>query len=215
MVVYKTVNNINGKAYIGKDTKNNPKYLGSGLDLIKAIKKYGRSNFKKVILEECSNKDELWKREEYWLSKFNVKDSKDFYNRTNKAFGAWEGRIFKPVTEKTKLKMAMAHKDKPLSEEHKKSISEAMVGHTKDDVWRNNLSKSASKSFGKTVLQLTLDGELIKEWETAKAASKELNLNYTALNNCCRFNLSKPQRKRDKNKLGKYTSFSYIWEYKQ
>jgi len=215
MVVYKTVNNINGKAYIGKDTKNNPKYLGSGLDLIKAIKKYGRSNFKKVILEECSNKDELWKREEYWLSKFNVKDSKDFYNRTNKAFGAWEGRIFKPVTEETKLKMAMAHKDKPLSEEHKKSISEAMVGHTKDDVWRNNLSKSASKSFGKTVLQLTLDGELIKEWETAKAASKELNLNYTALNNCCRFNLSKPQRKRDKNKLGKYTSFSYIWEYKQ
>ena len=123
-----------------------------------------------------------------------------------------KGKIHK---EETKQKMSMAHKDIPLSEEHKKSISDAMMGHTKDEVWRNNLSKSASKSFGKTILQLTLDGELIKEWETAKAASTELNLGYTAINNCCRFNLSKPQRKRDKNKLGKYTSFSYIWEYKQ
>lgn len=214
MVVYKTVNKINGKAYIGKDVRNNPKYLGSGLDLQKAIKRYGKNNFEKVILEECFNKEELWKREEYWLNKFNVKYNPNFYNRTNKAFGAWEGRKYLPPSKETKLKMSMAHKDIPLSEEHKQSISEAMKGHSKTKEWKSNLSKSATKSFGKPVLQLDLNGKLIKEWETGKAAAKELNLSYTAINNCCRNNKSST-RQRDKDKLGKYTSFSYIWQYKQ
>lgn len=213
MVVYKTVNKINGKAYIGKDVRNNPKYLGSGLDLQKAIKRYGKNNFEKVILEECFNKEELWKREEYWLNKFNVKDNPNFYNRTNKAFGAWEGRKFLPPSKETKLKMSMAHKDIPLSEEHKQSISKAMKGHSKTKEWKSNLSKSATKSFGKPVLQLDLNGKLIKEWETGKTAAKELNLSYTAINNCCRNNKSST-RQRDKDKLGKYTSFSYIWQYK-
>ena len=44
MIIYMTINNINGKKYIGKDVKNNPKYLGSGFDLQKAIKKYGKEN---------------------------------------------------------------------------------------------------------------------------------------------------------------------------
>jgi len=215
MVVYKTVNKIDGKAYIGKDAQNNPKYLGSGISLKKAIKKYGKENFKKEILEYCESKQELWKREEYWLNKFNVKNDSNFYNRTNKAFGAWEGRIYLPPSKETKLKMSMAKQDIPLSEEHKQSISEAMKGHSKSKEWKSNLSKSCSDSFGKPILQLDLKGKLIKEWKTAKIASKELNLGYTSINNCCRFNLSKPQRKRDKDKLGKYTSFSYIWEYKQ
>ena len=213
MVIYKTINKINGKEYIGKDVQNNPKYLGSGTSLLKAIKKYGKENFKKEILEECFNKEELWKREEYWLNKFNVKDNPNFYNRTNKAFGAWEGRKYLPYSKETKLKMSMAHKDIPLSEEHKQSISEAMKGHSKSKEWKSNLSKSATKSFGKPILQLDLNGKLIKEWKTGKEAAKELNLSYTAINNCCRNNKSST-RQRDKNKLGKYTSFSYIWQYK-
>ena len=40
MVIYKTTNLVNGKQYIGKDTKNNPTYLGSGTFLKKAIQKY-------------------------------------------------------------------------------------------------------------------------------------------------------------------------------
>ena len=49
MVIYCTTNLINGKKYIGSDTNNNPYYLGSGVSIIKAIKKYGRNNFKKEI----------------------------------------------------------------------------------------------------------------------------------------------------------------------
>lgn len=214
MIIYLTTNKINGKKYLGKDVQNNPKYLGSGLDLKKAIEKYGVENFEKTILEICNNKEELWKREEYWLNFYDAKNNKTFYNRTNKAFGAWEGKKHTPITEKTRQKMSMAHKDIPLSTEHKKSISEAMMGHSKTEEWKKNLSKSSTESFGRKVLQKDLEGNIIKEWNSGKQASQELNLNYTAINNCCRNNAKNISRQRDKNKLGKYTSQSYIWEYK-
>jgi len=58
MIIYKTINIVNGKIYVGQDAHNNPNYLGSGYILKKAIEKYGRENFKKEILEECNTKEE-------------------------------------------------------------------------------------------------------------------------------------------------------------
>jgi hypothetical protein len=208
-----SINTINNKKYIGKDVQNNPNYLGSGLDLKKAIKKYGKTNFKKIILEECSSKDELWKREEYWLTKFDVKNNPEFYNRTNKAFGAWENRIYTPISKSTKQKMSMAHKGILLTKEHKQAISKGMEGHSKTEEWKSNLSKSATQSFGRKVFQKDLQGNLIKEWNSGKEAAQELRLGYTAINNACRKNEANIPRKRDKHKVGKHTSFNYIWEY--
>jgi len=68
MVIYKTTNLVNGKFYVGKDEKNSPEYLGSGIVLKTAIKKYGTENFKKEILEECTDKKELNEREKYWIA---------------------------------------------------------------------------------------------------------------------------------------------------
>lgn len=56
-IIYKTTNLINGKWYIGKHTKGNPDYLGSGVALLRAIKKYGKENFSREILAECSLDD--------------------------------------------------------------------------------------------------------------------------------------------------------------
>jgi group I intron endonuclease len=69
MIIYKTTNLINGKFYIGKDTKNNPVYLGSGTLLALAIKKYGRENFQKEIIEVCDTIEQLNIREIFWISK--------------------------------------------------------------------------------------------------------------------------------------------------
>jgi len=72
MIIYKTTNNVNGKIYIGKDKKNNPKYLGSGKILKQAITKYGRESFTKEIIEECED-EKIWlEREKYWIEYFNA-----------------------------------------------------------------------------------------------------------------------------------------------
>lgn len=72
MIIYKTTNLINGKFYIGKDKNNNDSYLGSGLLLKKAIKKYGKENFKKEILEFCQDEEELNDKEKYWILNTNA-----------------------------------------------------------------------------------------------------------------------------------------------
>jgi len=71
MIIYKTTNLINGKFYIGQDSKNNPNYLGSGMLLNSAIKKYGRLNFHKDIIEYCATKQILNEREIFWITKLN------------------------------------------------------------------------------------------------------------------------------------------------
>lgn len=72
MVVYKTTNLVNGKIYVGQDSKNNPDYLGSGKIIKRAIVKYGKKNFKKEILEYCKTKAELDKKEKYWIKRLNT-----------------------------------------------------------------------------------------------------------------------------------------------
>jgi hypothetical protein len=88
MVIYKTTNLVNGKQYIGRDSHNNPNYLGSGPLLKKAIKKYGKENFKKEVIEECSSLEQLVEREEYWLNFYNAGDNPLFYNLQNCGKGA-------------------------------------------------------------------------------------------------------------------------------
>jgi group I intron endonuclease len=80
MVIYKTTNLINEKIYIGKDKKNNPKYLGSGILLNNAIKKYGRENFKKEIIQECKSLEELNESETFWILKLESYKREIGYN---------------------------------------------------------------------------------------------------------------------------------------
>ena len=82
MIVYKTTNLVNNKIYIGKDERNDPKYLGSGLLIKRAIDKYGKENFKKEILEQCNNREELNEKEKYWIETLNSRDISIGYNIT-------------------------------------------------------------------------------------------------------------------------------------
>ena len=59
-LVYKTVNTINDKFYIGKHSTDviDDGYLGSGLLISSAITKYGKENFKREILHWCESSEE-------------------------------------------------------------------------------------------------------------------------------------------------------------
>ncbi len=63
--VYQTTNLMNQKIYIGKHSTNelDDGYLGSGSILIKAVKKYGRSNFKKEVLKFFTEEEKAYQYE--------------------------------------------------------------------------------------------------------------------------------------------------------
>lgn len=80
--IYKITNLINNKQYIGQHASEifDNKYFGSGKLLIKAIKKYGKENFKVDIIEWCNSQEQLDKQEIYWISYYDAVNSDNFYN---------------------------------------------------------------------------------------------------------------------------------------
>lgn len=76
-IIYRITNKANGKSYIGKHSTHNldDNYMGSGLLIKKAIKKYGIENFKKEIIVFAKNIEELNRLEILY-----IRDMKPKYN---------------------------------------------------------------------------------------------------------------------------------------
>lgn len=102
--IYITTNLVNGKRYIGQKiiNRNWKNYLGSGLLLQKAIKKYGKENFSKVIIDFAHSKEELDKKEIQYIELFDAVNNNDYYNLQN------GGNTCSP-TKETKEKIRQAH----------------------------------------------------------------------------------------------------------
>lgn len=72
MIIYRTVNLANDKFYVGKhNTSSDDGYLGSGLLLNRAIKKYGIGNFQREILEHCTSAN-INDREKFWIAELSA-----------------------------------------------------------------------------------------------------------------------------------------------
>lgn len=124
MIIYKTTNLINDKFYIGKDAKNKKTYLGSGKLLKQAIKKYGKENFQKEILEYCIDLTHLDKREVYWINKYNAIE--EGYNLTEGGTGG-DTHIINPHPNWGFKKGNIPwNKGTPLSEEKKQKLSKLL-----------------------------------------------------------------------------------------
>lgn len=70
-VVYKTVNLINEKYYIGVHSCSckSCNYLGSGKALLAAVRKYGKENFRVDILQVCATRDDAFELEKTLVNK--------------------------------------------------------------------------------------------------------------------------------------------------
>lgn len=148
-IVYETTNLINGKKYIGVDSKDDPEYLGSGKLLKKAILKYGKDNFTKKVINEFKTAKDAFQFEREIIKKLDAVSSKNYYNihEGGKGGKTWigdkrpeshcqaisdavKGRIpwnkNIPRSSETKKKLSLAKKGVPLSLEHRENISKGM-----------------------------------------------------------------------------------------
>lgn len=81
MIIYKTTNLINGKIYVGQSARHNDAaYLGSGKFFLQAVKDFGLDNFKKEILESCSELD-VDAREMFWIKELDARNPAVGYNK--------------------------------------------------------------------------------------------------------------------------------------
>jgi len=79
-IIYCTACKINGKYYIGQTKRENPRYLGSGKLIKLALKKYGKRNFRRWIIEENLTKEQADIKEKYWIKKLKTTDREYGYN---------------------------------------------------------------------------------------------------------------------------------------
>lgn len=133
MVIYKTTNLINGKIYIGQTHNLSDKYIGSGKNLKRAIKKYGKENFTKDVIEYCDSDDQLNEREKYWITYYNSKDKNIGYNLTYGGQTGWYKNCKHSEETKRKIGEGVQNSEKYQTamklKSHSENISNALMGH--------------------------------------------------------------------------------------
>lgn len=147
--IYETENLINGKKYIGlhrwNENKLDESYLGSGVALVKAVKKYGPENFKCRILQCCETKEELEKQEIFWIDYYNAVLSEDYYNMSEGGIGGSHGENFhQPVTDKM-LKALEQGRHLPASEKQKRQLAERRRNFVPTEETRRKLRIAGAK----------------------------------------------------------------------
>jgi len=200
--VYCTTNKVNGMKYIGSHSRGIETYLGSGVDITKAIKEYGKENFSKILLAEVDSYNLMRELEEYWCKYFNVSSNPLFYNKTNKGVGSPLGWVMDENVRKVK-NLKQRGKSKHTSSS-KLKISNAHKGLDRFGNKGKNLSpthrEKAARNRYKPILQYSLQSEFIREWDSATTVSSLKGWNRANIHDCCR----------GKQK----TSYGYKWKYK-
>lgn len=85
-IIYKIMNNLNDKIYIGQTIQSLEKRMTQhkidNLYVDKAIRKHGWENFTVEILAECESKEKLDAKEIFYIAEFNCK-APNGYNLTD------------------------------------------------------------------------------------------------------------------------------------
>lgn len=175
IIIYKILNNINGKVYIGQTKNSLDKRIyehSKGKYLVqKAFAKYGINSFTVSIIDNAITKETSDEKEKYWIKFYDCKSPKG-YNLTDGGGGLLNpseeirDKIRQklkgvPQSEERKNKLrgrtlSEEHKNKlrgrkawnkdiPWSEGHKKKLSEAHIGKPSGNKGKTHPYKSRGK----------------------------------------------------------------------
>lgn len=145
-IIYRTINLINEKIYIGVHGTNNliDNYIGSGKLLKRAIKKYGRKWFKRKILFIFDDIEEAYEKEREIVNEALIMRS-DVYNIHGGGMG---GRV---ISEETRKKQSLAKLGNKLTVETRKKQSLAKIGKKKSEKTRELMRKPKSPTHRKNM----------------------------------------------------------------
>lgn len=118
-----------------------------------------------------------------------------------------EARKGKPLSNLHREKLSKAGKGRVVTDEHRKNLSLSLKGKPKKYKIEDTIAQSIrAKKIGgwnkKAIIQLSLSGEFIREWESGTAAAKHLGVSRKGIERCL------------KKKRGGKTFGGYLWKYK-
>lgn len=217
--------------HIGSRLNNHLTGRGNTSSFQKALDLYGITSFtfKILYVREAPTIEELNKTLNE-LEKFSIDKFDSFNNGYNDTKGGLGSLGYSPsdevkelvsvklkghkVSEETRKKLSESHKGFKHSKESIDKMKEAFKNRSKEsELYRKNKLKEHLSSLTredimtraskckKPIIQYNLDGEFIREWESATDAASFYNINKVNITKCC---------------LGKNkTSNGYIWKYKE
>lgn len=193
--IYKIVNKVNKKIYIGQTTSTLEERLKEHIDeaergnksnslLHKAIIKYGSSNFEIEQIEEIPD-CLLNNREKYWIEYYD-----SFYPKNPLGYNLTLGG-----------EGALKYKDEDILSLWQQGykiveISNILNANQNTIISRikglgYNPRENYSKSLCRPVIQISLEGEIIQYWESIINAAETLKLDSGAITKCCQHLRSK------------------------
>jgi len=139
-IVYETTNLINGKKYRGihKTLDINDNYIGSGSIFELAVKKHGKQNFRREILEFCESYDELLEKEKIYVDLNWINDKSNYNLKTG-------GQSVGLLSEYSKNKISDTLKRKYESGEISPNMSN--VGKSPSEETRNKISETLKRKY--------------------------------------------------------------------
>ena len=152
--IYKTVNKINDKIYIGKHQCDDPfdDYIGSGLLLKNAINKHGIDNFEKTVLYIFDNELEMNNKEiDIVNEEFILRE--DTYNI---ALGGQGGKLLPykyslKLSEDERIKRSkqtiLIHSGSKRSLKTKEKMAASQIGKIKSSKVKDKISQSVKDSM--------------------------------------------------------------------
>lgn len=144
--MYQITNMVNGKIYVGAHatTNKDDDYMGSGILLNRAKKKYGLAAFKREILLECSSRKHMYSEEARIVNEEFLKRT-DVYNVCLGGRGDSKSTT-KDADHRRAISEALKGNTNALgsmrSEEHKQAISRAHTGRVFSEESRRKMSEA-------------------------------------------------------------------------
>ena len=192
-IIYRWTNKINGKKYVGQTIHPEKRYQqhkrGERADsqiIDRAILKYGAENFDYTVLLtiHADTREELrGLLDEAEIALIRLEQS---YIKTGLGYNMTRGGLSRgnfEHTEETKTKLSRIMKGKKLSEAAKRNIAEGHRGLKLSELHKASLQK-AHKADMKHVRQFTVEGVLIAEYDSIKAAERTTGINRGGISAC-------------------------------